>query len=145
MDQFGRVRMTCPKCGWIHFEDPKVAAAVLIERNKQVLLVRRANEPFKGYWTLPAGFIDAGEDPREAARRECQEETGLVVEVTRVLDVISGREHERGADFVIVYHGEALAGSMAPGDDADAVDWFALASLPPLAFHSTRQILRARI
>jgi ADP-ribose pyrophosphatase YjhB (NUDIX family) len=137
--------MTCPKCGWIHFADPKVAAAVLIERNEQVLLVRRANDPFKGYWTLPAGFIDAGEDPREAARRECQEETGLVVEVTRVLDVISGREHERGADFVIVYHAEALAGSMTPGDDADAVDWFALANLPPLAFHSTRQILRARI
>ena len=144
-EHFGRARLTCPACGWIHFEDPKVAAAVLLERGNQVLLVRRANEPFRGYWTLPAGFIDAGEDPREAARRECQEETGLVVEVTRVLDVVAGREHARGADFVIVFQAEALAGSIVPGDDADAVEWFARTGLPPLAFHATRQILRARI
>jgi len=54
-----------------------VAVAVLIERDGKVLLVRRANTPQKGMWTLPAGFVDAGEDPAQAAERECLEETGL--------------------------------------------------------------------
>ena len=57
---FGRERPVCPQCGWIHFADPKVAAAVLIEKDGRVLLVRRTNEPFRGLWTLPAGFINAG-------------------------------------------------------------------------------------
>ena len=101
-EKFGHVRPVCPQCGWIHFSDPKVAAAVLLEKNGRILLVRRVNEPYRGLWTLPAGFVNGGEDPAEAAARECFEETGLKVHVTRILDVIAGREHERGADFVIV-------------------------------------------
>jgi len=96
------VRPVCPQCRWIYFIDPKVAAAVLVEEDGRVLLVRRAGEPFRGLWTLPAGFVNGGEDPAEAAARECLEETGLNVHVTRVLDVIAGLEHERGADFIIV-------------------------------------------
>src|SRR6266542_1617639 len=97
--KFGEMRPVCPQCKWIHFVDPKVAAAVLVELDGRVLLVRRINEPFRGLWSLPAGFVNGGEDPAEAAARECLEETGLDVHVTHVLDVISGKEHERGADF----------------------------------------------
>ncbi len=140
-EAFGRVRPVCPQCGWIHFADPKVAAAVLVERDGRVLLVRRANAPFRGLWTLPAGFVDAEEDPAEAAARECFEETGLSVRVTRVLDVIAGREHPRGADFVIVYRAEATGGEIFARDDADAADWFPREALPPLAFEATRAVL----
>jgi len=141
--RFGKVRPVCPQCGWIHFVDPKVAAAVLIEQDGRVLLVRRANEPFRGLWTLPAGFINGGEDPAEAAARECLEETGLNVRVTRVLDIISGREHPRGADFIIVYQAEVIQGELEPGDDADAVEWFARANLPVLAFRATQKVLES--
>lgn len=141
IQSFGEVRPVCPQCGWIYFQDPKVAAAVLVERNGCVLLVRRVNEPFRGLWTLPAGFVNGGEDPAEAAARECLEETGLSVHVTDVLDVVSGREHERGADFVIVYHAEVVSGELVPADDADAADWFTRDSLPPLAFKATKQVL----
>jgi len=140
-DRFGKVRPVCPGCGWIHFADPKVAAAVLIEQDGRILLVRRANEPFRGLWTLPAGFVDAHEDPAEAAARECLEETGLSVRVNRVLDVVAGREHERGADFVIVYLAEVIAGELSPMDDADAAEWFPRNKLPPLAFNATRKVL----
>lgn len=140
-DKFGKMRAVCPQCGWIYFADPKVAAAVLIERDGLVLLVRRANEPFRGLWTLPAGFVDAHEDPAEAAARECLEETGLSVRVMRVLDVVAGREHERGADFVIVYQAEIVSGDLLPADDADAVDWFPYGNLPPLAFKATKAVL----
>jgi len=140
-EKFGTVRPVCPSCGWIYFVDPKVAAAVLVEENGRVLLVRRVNEPFRGLWTLPAGFVNGGEDPARAAERECFEETGLNVQVNRVSEIIYGREHERGADFVIVYIADVLGGKLSPADDADAVEWFDWNHLPPLAFKATQQVL----
>ena len=139
--EFGHERPVCLTCGWIYFEDPKVAAAILLERDRRVLLVRRVNEPFRGSWSLPAGFVDAHEDPARAAERECLEETGLTVRATRVLDIIAGREHPRGADFVVVYEGEILSGALSPGDDADLAEWFDRAHLPPLAFRATQAVL----
>ena len=143
IEKFGRVRPVCPQCGWIHFVDPKVAAAALIVQDGRVLLVRRVNEPHRGLWTLPAGFINGGEDPAEAAARECLEETGLIVRVTRVFDIVSGREHPRGADFIIIYLAEVLGGEMKPDDDADAVEWFDKNNLPPLAFRATQKALQS--
>ena len=142
-ERFGRQRAVCPACGWIHFADPKVAAAILLEENGRVLLVRRVNEPYRGMWTLPAGFVDADEDPARAAERECLEETGLTARATAVLDVIAGREHPRGADFVIVYRGELLSGDLRAADDADQAGWFQRTELPSLAFHATEIVLRS--
>ena len=140
-DRYGAVRAVCPNCKWIHFFDPKVAAAVLVEQDGRILLVRRVGEPFRGFWTLPAGFINSGEDPAEAAARECLEETGLNVRVTRLFDIIAGREHPSGADFVIVYHAEVIGGELKPSDDADAAEWFARGSFPLLAFQATKKVL----
>jgi ADP-ribose pyrophosphatase YjhB (NUDIX family) len=117
---------------------------VLIEQDGNVLLVRRVNEPFRGLWTLPAGFINGGEDPAEAAVRECLEETGLSVRVTRVFDIVAGKEHPRGADFVIVYHAEVVGGELNPADDADAAEWFPMNALPDLAFRATQKVLTGR-
>ncbi len=142
-EAFGHERGVCPKCAWVHFEDPKVAAAILLHRaDGGVLLVRRVNEPYRGAWSLPAGFVDAREDPARAAERECWEETGLTVRALRVLDVIAGREHPRGADFVIIYDGEIVSGEIVAGDDADAVEWFTPERLPPLAFRATAAVLK---
>ena len=135
---FGAVRPECPACGWIYFEDPKVAAAVLVEQAGRVLLTRRVNEPHRGEWSLPAGFINAHEDPERAAERECLEETGLLVRVTELLQLIPGQEHERGADILILYRAEILGGELLAGDDADEVGFFSREALPPLAFRATR-------
>jgi 8-oxo-dGTP diphosphatase len=135
-------RPVCPACGWMYFADPKVAAGILVEQDGKVLLVRRVNEPFKGQWTLPAGFVDADEDPARAAERECLEETGLSAQVSGILDIRWGREHPRGADFVIFYRGRVIGGTLRPGDDADEVGWFEKSHLPPLAFQSTAYILK---
>ena len=140
-EQFGRERPVCPHCGWIYFADPKVAAAILIEQAGCVLLVRRVYEPFRGLWSLPAGYVDADEDPARAAERECLEETGLTVRATRLLDIIAGREHPRGADFVIIYEGEVLSGGLHAADDADQAGWFGRAELPALAFKATQTVL----
>ncbi|MCK5428997.1 MAG: NUDIX hydrolase [Anaerolineales bacterium] len=115
--------------------------AVLVKRDGQVLLVRRANEPARGRWTLPAGFVDAGEDPVLAAERECFEETGLRVKVNELLDVISGLEHPRGAHIIIFYSADIVSGSLYPGDDADKAAFFPSDDLPPLAFTTTQKVL----
>jgi len=140
-ERFGRLRQVCPRCGWIYFADPKVAVAVLVEQEHKILLVRRINEPFRGLWTLPAGFVDAGEDPAVAAARECLEETKLQVRIVRLLDVVAGQEHPRGAHILIAYQGEIISGIAEPGDDADQVGFFFREALPPLAFASTRRLL----
>src|SRR3970040_1301437 len=117
---FGRTRPACPRCGWIHFADPKVAAGVLVRPDGKVLLVRRAIEPQQGRWSLPAGFVDADEDPRRAAQREALEETGLEVEATGILDIFSGREHPAGADIVLVFAARPRGGGTWAGRDVRA-------------------------
>jgi 8-oxo-dGTP diphosphatase len=142
-DRFGRLRPVCLACGWTYFPDPKVAAAVLVEADRQVLLVRRANDPLRGLWTLPAGFVDAGEDPRRAAERECLEETGMAVQVTGLLDVLYGQEHPRGAHIIIFYRAQPVGENAAlrAADDVDQAAFFSLDQLPPLAFRTTERIL----
>lgn len=138
----GVVRPVCPACRRIHFIDPKVAVAVIVERGAELLMIRRRSDPERGRWSMPAGFVDAGEDPARAAEREVWEETGLVVQVTSLLDVIPKTEPNEGADILIVYRAEARGGELAAGDDAAEVGYFAASRLPAeLAFASTRLVL----
>jgi ADP-ribose pyrophosphatase YjhB (NUDIX family) len=138
---FGQNRPVCTSCGRIHFQDPKVAAGVYIVEEGRILLVRRSVDPEQGKWTFPAGFVDAGEDPEVAARRECLEETGLEISTTGLHDVIAGREHPRGADIVIIYSGVVIGGTLSAQDDVDAVDYFGPSEVPPLAFQATRKVV----
>jgi ADP-ribose pyrophosphatase YjhB (NUDIX family) len=133
----GKLRPTCPGCGYIAFIDPKVAATVLIERDGRLLLIRRAIDPGRGQWCFPGGYVDFGEDPASAAVRECREETGLEVDQVTLLDVSFN-----GRVIVITYAAQADAASEPrAADDADGVGWFPPDALPPLAFDSmTRPI-----
>jgi 8-oxo-dGTP diphosphatase len=137
----GKIRPSCPNCAWVYFPDPKVAVAVLITKNEEVLLVQRTYDPQKGLWTLPSGFVDAGEDPIEAAKRECVEETGLKIKDVQLLDVIFSQEHLRGASILIIYQAAIQSGTLQSGDDANQAEFFSLQILPPLAFSSTQNIL----
>ena len=142
----GEVRPTCPACGWVHYEDPKVAAGVLILNEGKVLLIRRTVDPYLGSWSIPAGFVNAYEDPRAAALRECMEETGLSVELDGLFDMLTGREHPRGSDILLIFKAHVVGGTLAAADDADRAEWFSLDELPPLAFTSTHRILdKARV
>lgn len=142
-EKMGELRPTCLNCGWVYYEDPKVAVAALIVKAGKVLLVRRNIVPAKGSWSLPAGFLNAREEPPDAVARECLEETGLHVKVGAIVEVITGREHPRGADILLVYRAAITGGDLRAGDDADAVEFFPLEKLPPLAFRSTAKILEA--
>jgi ADP-ribose pyrophosphatase YjhB (NUDIX family) len=135
-------RRVCPQCHHIHFTDPKVGVGVLIhEDGGRVLLVRRGVPPERGKWSIPAGFLDQGENPQATAAREVREETGLEVTIERVLDVYHNPPGQGGASIFILYEGRRVGGRLQAGDDADEAAFFALNALPELAFPSTRHAL----
>lgn len=138
----GRQRMACAACGFIQFQDPKLAAAVLLTQDDSVLLVRRAVEPAIGRWALPAGFVDPGELPADTAVREVAEETGLRI----ALDGFLGFWHITNPDkpgVLTYFAGHVLDGQLQAQDDVSEARWFARDSIPwdALAFSSTRAIL----
>jgi ADP-ribose pyrophosphatase YjhB (NUDIX family) len=67
-------RSVCPACGTIHYQNPKLVAGCVPEHEGRILLCRRAIEPRRGFWTIPAGFMENGETLQQAAARECHEE-----------------------------------------------------------------------
>jgi ADP-ribose pyrophosphatase YjhB (NUDIX family) len=100
--------------------------------------------PGQGAWTIPGGFVDFDEDPREAVVREVLEETGYQVKVQRLLDVIYGREHARGASLLIAYEASLLGDGPVGGMDeseVDAVGFFPPDQLPPIAFRATQRAI----
>ena len=142
---FGRVRRVCPNpdCRFVQFIDPKVGAAVLAERDDRVLLVKRKVDPARGSWCLPGGFMETGETPQATAARECKEESGFDVEITRLIDVFY-YESFRGSGVLIVYKGRVSGGVAQPGDDAEAVAFFGRDELPPnIEFESNIETLAA--
>ena len=137
-EENGATRPVCPACGRVVYYDPKVAAVTIVTRQKDVLLVRRANQPGYGLWSIPGGYVDRGEVVEDAARREVLEETGLVVEVDRLLGLFS----EAGRSVIVAaYSGIEKGGELAAGPEALEVGFFGLDSLPPLAFPGDRKIL----
>ena len=136
-EAFGRARRFCSSCGRIIFRDHKVSAGVLVERDGKVLLVRRRMGPRQGTWSFPAGFVEFGEEPAEAAVRECYEETGLEIEITGLF-AVTWPDPAGMASIVIAYRARVVGGELRPGDDADQIGFFGPDELPPLAFRATR-------
>src|SRR5204862_6794477 len=119
----------CTACGRTHFVDPKVAVGVLIEADGRLLLVQRSQDPQQGKWSIPAGFMDRGEDPLHAAQREALEETGLEVQITGLQDIYPAGADGGGADMLIVYRATVIHGELRPGDDASEAGYFAADAL----------------
>ncbi len=124
----------------MQWADPKVAAGVVVEREGRVLLIRRNHEPMYGRWSFPSGYVDAGEIVEQAAVREVLEETGVEVEIERLLGVYSSR----GNPVVfIAYAGVSTGGEPRAGEEAIEVGLFDPDELPELAFPHDPAILEA--
>lgn len=142
----GRARMGCENCGYVHFRNPGVGAAVLLEDDAgRVLLVQRGNGATKpGLWCVPCGFVDYGEDVREAAAREVREETGLEVDVHDVIFVQSNFHDPEKLTVGIWFAGRVRGGIAVAGDDAVDLGWFGPDELPALAFETDAELFRLR-
>ena len=135
----GRLRPACPSCGAVVYEDPKLAVAVLIERNGGMLMGRRSRHSASpGKWSFPAGFVDRGERVEDAAVREVREETGLEVR----LDALLGLYSATGEAVVLaVYVGTPVGGILRAADDLTELAYFPFNEPPEPAFPHDPQIL----
>lgn len=136
-----RPRPVCTICSAVIYFDPKLAVAVVLERDGSILLGQRgANTRAPGKWSFPAGFVERGETVESAAVRETREETGVVTELGPLIGLFS---HEGEAVVLAVYAASNFTGEPVASDDLDAVGWFSLDALPELAFDHDPAIVRA--
>jgi ADP-ribose pyrophosphatase YjhB (NUDIX family) len=139
----GVQRPACSSCGFVQFRNPVPGVVVVIEKDGQVLLGRRAGGFGKGKWGLPQGYIEFDEDFLTAAIREVKEETGLDVEIRSIINVVSNLLSPRLHTLAIVLLAGVKAGELCAGDDLDTLEWFPLSGpLPDLAFEADDFIIR---
>jgi ADP-ribose pyrophosphatase YjhB (NUDIX family) len=120
------------------------AAVVVWDDAGRILLIKRAEGATQpGLWAIPAGYVDYGEDVRQAAARELQEETGLIADVGEVVWVASNFHDPAKLTVGIWFAGTITGGKLAAGDDADEAEFFATDQLPPLAFDTDAAYLRS--
>jgi ADP-ribose pyrophosphatase YjhB (NUDIX family) len=118
------------------------AAGAVIDERGRVLLIRRRIPPFLGCWALPAGYQEIDEHPHQTVAREVLEESGLEVEVSRLLDFVFMPDDPRKPANILVFQCRPLRGELRAGSDASEAAWFALDDLPPnVGFHNDTRIL----
>ncbi len=142
----GRLRRACPRCSHVVYSHPTIGAVAAVVRSGAVLLVRRRVEPFRGHWTLPAGYLELEEEPWEAARRETREETGVEIEHVELLDVLVNLDDHRRRGVVVAYLARPVGGELRAGDDAEEARYFELGRLPgELGFANNRRLLEGLV
>ena len=143
-------RARCGACGFVAYahSDP-TACALVFDDDGRVLLARRARDPDRGKWDVPGGFIEEGESPLDALRRELVEETGLEIEP---LDFVGawvdryGDADDASSTLNLYWRARIVSGEPAAADDVSELAWFSLDALPPdseLAFRNVAEALRS--
>ncbi|HOJ42536.1 MAG TPA: NUDIX hydrolase [Syntrophorhabdaceae bacterium] len=142
----GKIRQICSRCNKIHYENPLPVASVILSNNhREVLLVKRAHEPYKDMWCFPIGFAEVGESIEDAALRELKEETGLEGKIIQLVDVSSHINPIYGELLIVSFEAEKTGGIETPGDDAKDCKYFPINSLPKLAFDSQEKAVKTYI
>jgi len=143
LKELARSHQVCTACGRVHYRNAKPCAGALIARDGRLLLVKRAIQPFLGYWDIPGGFLEEDEHPEAGAVREALEETGLEVQVTDLLGFYVDRYGDEGGYCLNIYFlAEVTGGQEHPADDAAELAWFAPDELPDqIAFDHAREVL----
>jgi 8-oxo-dGTP diphosphatase len=101
-------------------ETPKLMVDIVIpDERGRVVLIERASDPFRGQWALPGGFVEVGETVEEAAAREAAEETGMAVEVARLVGVYSEPQRDpRGHNVSVAFLARVVGGDLEAASDA---------------------------
>ena len=119
----------------MYFKSPKLTVDGAIIKGDKILLINRKNEPFKGKWALPGGFVEYNEKVERAVIREVFEETGLKTDIIELVGIYSDPNRDpRGHTITMVFLLKVINNKINSGDDADAAKFFNLNNLPELAF-----------
>ncbi len=130
-----RIRDVCDRCGWIHYDNPKIVVGSVCTWADKILLCRRAIEPRQGFWTLPAGFLEQNETTEEGAKREAQEEACADIQPQALLAIYN---IARISQVQIMYKAKLVSPDIAIGPESLEVGLFSWHEIPwsDLAFPS---------
>ncbi len=134
----------CPACGAEFRDHPRILAACFVRCGRRLLWMRRKLAPQRGYWAIPAGFVESGETMVQAAARELHEETGVVLPPERLSLYMMGTVSFI-SEVYVAFHGEVARTDCHAGDDALEARFFSREELPwealayPQANHSIIQ------
>ncbi|MEZ5938747.1 MAG: NUDIX hydrolase [Hyphomonadaceae bacterium] len=134
-----RPRRVCDACGFIDYVNPRIVAGAVAHQDGRILLCRRAIEPRKGFWTLPAGFMEEGESVEEGVLREAREEAEAELELEALLAVYSIPRISQ----VQIFYRARLLNAPRPGPESEEVmlvEWDAI-PWSEIAFPSARWAL----
>ncbi len=127
-------RSVCRQCGFVDYVNPKVVVGSVVRSESRILLCRRAIEPRRGYWTIPAGYMELNETTEQGARREAIEEANADLAISGILAVYSV---PRLSQVQVIFRA-SLVGGFKPGPESLEVALFAWDEIPfdDLAFPS---------
>lgn len=136
-----RPRHVCPGCGRIHYVNPRVIVGAVCPWEERLLLCRRAIEPRRGFWTLPAGFLEQGETTAAGARREAWEEARARIDVR---DLLAVYDLPHISQVQVFFRAPLLDPAVSAGPESLEVGLFAWDEVPwdELAFPTVRWALR---
>ncbi len=136
-----RARFVCESCGTVHYQNPLLVLGCVPQWQDKILLCRRAIEPRRGFWTMPAGFMENGETLQAAAARECHEEALATVDIGSLLAVVNVTHAHQ---VHVMFRARLLEPSYAPGPESLEVVLCAESEVPwdALAFPSVEFTLR---
>lgn len=139
-DGDNRPRLVCNDCGFVHYENPKVVVGAVCTWDDKILLCRREIEPRRGFWTLPAGYMEVHETSSDGAMREAWEEAYARIEIQALLAVYNV---PRISQVQLIYLARLLSPDVAPGPESQAVSLFTWEQIPwdDLAFPTVRWAL----
>ncbi|MEL6506551.1 MAG: NUDIX hydrolase, partial [Pseudomonadota bacterium] len=122
-----RERQQCGHCGFIDYQNPKIVTGVVATWADKILLCKRAIEPRKGYWTLPAGYMELGESVEDGAAREAWEEARADLTLDQVLAIYS---IPRISQVQILYRARLNSPDVSAGPESEAVALYEWADIP---------------
>jgi ADP-ribose pyrophosphatase YjhB (NUDIX family) len=120
-------RRVCEACGFIDYENPKIVVGSVCYWQDKLLLCRRAIDPRKGYWTLPAGYLELNETAEAGARREAWEEARAEIEIEQLLGIYS---IARISQVQLIFRARLLSPQVAPGPETRELELFAWDAMP---------------
>lgn len=140
-------RLVCSKCDFVFYQNSKpTASAIITNKDGQILLAKRSIKPKLGYWDLPGGFLEDGEDPQEGVRREVREELGVELNVGRIVGIyVDSYDHGITVNTInIIYECLIKTGELTPMDDINEVAWFNKDDIPweKIAFENGKSSIR---
>jgi ADP-ribose pyrophosphatase YjhB (NUDIX family) len=136
-----RERLLCRDCGFIHYQNPKIVVGAIVTWREEFLLCRRAIEPRRGYWTMPAGYLELNEGASAGATREAWEEARARIAVDGLLAIY---DVPRLSQIQLIYRAHLDVPEFAPGEESLEVRLYRWDEIPwtKLAFPSVHWGLR---